>query len=106
MQIDRETVQQALDAQTRVLHLLSITPGNTAASMYEDCKSSITALREALAAPEQEPLTLEPMQPKFEILHRMKYHHFPATDIFPDDFELYTMDVECKDCIDVLIVKA
>ena len=41
-----------------------------------------------------------------EILHRMKYHHF-IDDDGTEDYELFPMNcTECKECIDVLIVRA
>lgn len=43
------------------------------------------------------------------ILQRMKYHPRPAEPeigMLHDDFDLYDMDIECANCIDVLIVRA
>jgi hypothetical protein len=44
--------------------------------------------------------------PESAILHRMKYHHRPANEDGPEDWDLYPPDVDCKDCVDVLIVRA
>lgn len=40
------------------------------------------------------------------ILQRAKYHFRPATEDYPDDYDLYEPGTECAGCIDVLIVRA
>lgn len=67
--------------------------------------TAVHVWRAMLAAAPQAPAA-QPI-PESAILARMKYHFRPADeDRDEDDFDLYDADIECAECIPVLIVRA